>query len=144
MSIASVITVRPSRIACVLLFVMVGLAFCSLLVLISWQNKATYLWMALWLVALVGLLFLVTQIWKRQVGGSLTITGAGELMYVVIDPQCKAEKTMRLMRIENRVVWNMLVAFRAFDDDGRAWQFLILFDSVSEDAFRRLKIFLRW
>lgn len=144
MSLASVIIVRPSRIARALLLVMLGLAFYSLLVLISWQNKATYLWMALWLVALMGLLFLVSQIWKRQVTGSLMIAGAGELMCVVIDPQFNAEKTIRLMRIDHRVVWNMLLAFRGFDDDGRAWQFLILFDSVSEDAFRRLKVFLRW
>ncbi|MBI3712395.1 MAG: hypothetical protein HY253_05455 [Burkholderiales bacterium] len=135
---------RPSRIARVFLLVMAGLAFCSLLMLISWQGKAALLWMILCLLALLVLFFLVSRNRLGQASANLMITGSNEMMVVAVDAQLGVEKTSRLIRIENRVVWNMLLAFRAIDDEERVWQFLILFDSVSEDAFRRLKVFLRW
>ncbi len=138
------ITVRPSRIARLLLLAMVGLAFYSLAVLISWQDEAADLWMALWLITLLGVFFLVSRILLGQVNGRLVIMGADELMYVSIDPQLKAEKAFRLAQIDHCVVWNSLVAFRAIDENDHVMQFLILFDSVSDDEFRRLKVFLRW
>ncbi len=144
MSSASVITVRPSRIVRGLLLVMLSLAFYALLMLISWRYEATRWLMGLWLLVLLFVLFWVARIWIGQVTERLMIVGGSELIYLGTDSQPGAENAIRLMRIEDCVVWNMLVAFRAFDDDGSSRQFLILFDSVSKEEFRRLKVFLRW
>ncbi|MBV2235744.1 MAG: hypothetical protein KUL75_09395 [Sterolibacterium sp.] len=133
------ITLRPSGRLAALLWLAHGGIACTLILLLLRRPELSWLLLVLLSVTAVSLFVQMQHLYGARRVLGLTLNKDG-----TISVQCSDQTCLQGRIKPQTAVWPWMAVLLLRLDDGRHWSLTVLSDALSDDDFRRLRLWLRW